>query len=44
MNTTITMGTGATSCGRLLAGAVTASGAITLDANVVSVPGNGCPL
>lgn len=44
VNTTITLGTGATSCGRLLAGAVTASGAITFDANVVSVPGNGCPL
>ena len=43
-DTTITMGTGATTCGRLMAGAVTASGAITFDANVVSVPGNGCPL
>lgn len=43
-DTAITMGTAATSCGRLLAGAVTASGAFTFDANVVSVPGNGCPL
>lgn len=34
----ITMGTGATSCGRLLAGAFT-SGAFVFDANVVSVPG-----
>jgi ice-binding like protein/Big-like domain-containing protein len=43
-NTSITMGTGASSCGRLLAGAVTASGAFVFDSNVVSVPGNGCPL
>ncbi|MHB8624514.1 MAG: ice-binding family protein [Sulfuricaulis sp.] len=35
----ITMNTGATSCGRLLAGAFTA-GAFVFDANVVSVPGN----
>lgn len=35
----ITMVTGATSCGRLFAGAFT-SGAFVLDANVVSVPGN----
>lgn len=35
----ITMKTGATSCGRLLAGAFTA-GAFVLDSNVVSVPGN----
>jgi hypothetical protein len=34
----ITMKTGATSCGRLLAGAFT-SGAFVFDANVVSVPG-----
>ena len=34
----ITMKTGATSCGRLLAGAFT-SGAFIFDANVVSVPG-----
>ncbi len=43
-DTSITMGTGSTSCGRLLAGAVTASGAFVFDSNVVSVPGNGCPL
>jgi hypothetical protein len=36
----ITMKTGATSCGRLLAGAwVGGSGAFVFDANVVSVPG-----
>lgn len=35
----ITMKTGATSCGRLLAGAFTA-GAFVLDSNVISVPGN----
>lgn len=35
----ITMETGASSCGRLLAGAF-AAGAFVLDANVVSVPGN----
>lgn len=39
-DTTITMGTSATSCGRLLAGAVTASGAFTFDTNVVSLPGH----
>jgi hypothetical protein len=39
-DTTITMGTGSTSCGRLLAGAVTASGQLVFDSNVVSVPGN----
>ncbi len=38
----ITMETGASSCGRLLAGAFTA-GAFVFDSNVVSVPGNGCP-
>lgn len=38
----ITMETGATSCGRLLAGAFTA-GQFVFDSNVVSVPGNGCP-
>ena len=43
-DTSITMGTSSTSCGRLLAGAVTASGAFIFDTNVVSVPGNGCPL
>jgi hypothetical protein len=35
----ITMVTGATSCGRLLAGAFTA-GSFVFDSNVVSVPGN----
>lgn len=41
----ITMLTNATSCGRLLAGAVKAEGAFTFDANEVSVPGNvGAPL
>ena len=35
----ITMDTGATSCGRLLAGAF-AAGAFVFDSNVVSVPGN----
>jgi len=35
----ITMKTGATSCGRLLAGAFTA-GAFVFDTNIVSVPGN----
>ncbi len=35
----ITMNTGATSCGRLLAGAFT-SGAFVFDKNVVNVPGN----
>ena len=39
-DTTITMGAGSTSCGRLLAGAVTTSGAFTFDTNIVSVPGN----
>jgi hypothetical protein len=39
-DTSVTLGTNATSCGRLLAGAVTASGAFTFDSNVVSVPGN----
>lgn len=39
-DTSITMGTGSTSCGRLLAGAVTATGAFVFDSNVVSVPGN----
>jgi hypothetical protein len=37
----ITMNTGATSCGRLFAGAwVGGAGAFVLDSNVVSVPGN----
>jgi hypothetical protein len=39
-DTSILLGTSATSCGRLLAGAVTASGSIAFDSNVVSVPGN----
>jgi hypothetical protein len=39
----ITMETGSTSCGRLMAGAwVGGSGAFVLDSNVVSVPGDGC--
>ncbi len=42
-DTSITMGTGATSCGRLLAGAITTTGAFVFDSNLVSVPGNGCP-
>jgi len=42
-DSSITMETGATSCGRLLAGAFTTSGAFIFDSNVVSVPGNGCP-
>lgn len=39
-DTTVTMGTGSTSCGRLLAGAVTASGQLTFDTSVASVPGH----
>jgi hypothetical protein len=39
----ITMKTGATACGRSMAGAG-GSGAFVFDSNVVSVPGNGCPL
>lgn len=39
-DTTISLGTNATSCGRLLAGAVTTSGAFVFDSNVVSVPGH----
>jgi hypothetical protein len=43
-DTTITMGNGATSCGRLLAGAVTTSGAFVFDRNSVAVPGHaGAP-
>lgn len=42
-DSSITMETGATSCGRLLAGGFTTSGAFVFDSNVVSVPGNGCP-
>ena len=41
----ITMKTGATACGRSMAGAwVGGTGAFIFDSNVVSVPGNGCPL
>jgi hypothetical protein len=41
----ITMKTGATACGRSMAGAwLGGSGAFIFDSNVVSVPGNGCPL
>lgn len=39
-NTSVTMDTSSTSCGRLLAGAITSSGAFAFDTNVVSVPGN----
>jgi hypothetical protein len=39
----ITMKTHATACGRSMAGAAGA-GAFVFDSNVVSVPGNGCPL
>lgn len=37
---TITMGLNSTSCGRLLAGAVSASGEFVFDSNVVSLPGH----
>ena len=41
----ITMKTGATACGRSMAGAwAGGAGAFIFDSNVVSVPGNGCPL
>jgi len=41
----ITMKTGSTACGRSMAGAwVGGNGAFVFDSNVVSVPGNGCPL
>jgi hypothetical protein len=41
----ITMNTGATACGRSMAGAwAGGAGAFVFDSNVVSVPGNGCPL
>jgi hypothetical protein len=41
----ITMKTGSTACGRSMAGAwVGGAGAYVFDSNVVSVPGNGCPL
>jgi hypothetical protein len=40
----ITMTTGATACGRSMAGAwVGGAGAFVFDSNVVSIPGNGCP-
>jgi hypothetical protein len=40
----VTMKTGATACGRSMAGAwVGGAGAFVFDSNVVSVPGNGCP-
>ncbi|MDA8329293.1 MAG: ice-binding family protein [Betaproteobacteria bacterium] len=39
-DTSITMGTSSSSCGRLLAGAITTSGAFTFDTSDVSVPGN----
>jgi hypothetical protein len=40
----ITLKTGASSCGRLMAGAwVGGAGAFVFDSNLVSVPGNGCP-
>jgi hypothetical protein len=38
-DTSITMLLGTTSCGRLLAGAFTATGAFVFDSNVVAVPG-----
>jgi hypothetical protein len=41
----ITMKTGSSACGRSMAGAwVGGAGAYIFDSNVVSVPGNGCPL
>jgi Ice-binding-like len=41
----ITMKTGGTACGRSMAGAwVGGAGAYIFDSNMVSVPGNGCPL
>jgi hypothetical protein len=39
-DSSITMRTSSTSCGRLLAGAVTTSGAFVFDTSTVSVPGN----
>ncbi|MHB8848093.1 MAG: ice-binding family protein [Burkholderiales bacterium] len=39
-DTSITMGTSSSSCGRLLAGAITTSGAFSFDTSTVSVPGN----
>jgi hypothetical protein len=40
-NTSITANTGATVNGRLLAGAVISSGAVTLDTNTITVPATG---
>ena len=41
----ITLKTGSTACGRSMAGAwAGGAGAYIFDSNVVSVPGNGCPL
>jgi hypothetical protein len=41
----ITMKTGASACGRSMAGAwVGGNGTFIFDSNLVSVPGNGCPL
>lgn len=39
-DTSITMNTKATSCGRQFAGAITVTGAFVFDSNVVSVPGD----
>jgi len=40
----VTLKTGAVSCGRMMAGAwVGGGGALIFDSNVVSIPGNGCP-
>lgn len=40
----VTLKTGAVSCGRMMAGAwVGGGGALVFDSNVVSIPGNGCP-
>jgi hypothetical protein len=40
----VTYKTGASSCGRAMAGAwVGGGGAFVFDSNVISVPGNGCP-
>jgi len=40
----VTLKTGATSCGRMMAGAwVGGAGRIVLDSSTVSIPGNGCP-
>jgi hypothetical protein len=43
----VTLKTGASSCGRMMAGAwtgsISISGQLIFDSNVVSIPGNGCP-